>query len=112
MWTLLYIMMSVSAWMVHSDGGFSAHSKELTVFLIQLALNFLWSPIFFAKHKIFTALVDISALLGTLIYTAVLFNQVNPTASYLLLPYIVWVSYATALNLRIWTLNRSKQSPK
>eukprot|EP00741_Cyanophora_paradoxa_P008199 tig00000025_g7934.t1 len=103
-WTTLYTMMGVSAWMVSkATGGLSFPIK---LFLAQLALNFAWSPLFFVKHKIGAAALEITALLGTLLATTKAFHDVSPVAGKLLFPYCAWVSFATALNWEIFRLNR------
>ena len=104
-WTLLYIAMAVAAWMVWRQGGVRANLLPLSVYLVQLLLNGLWSWIFFGEHLIGLALVDILALLATIIVVTVLFWRRRPVAGLLMVPYTLWVSFASALNFQIWRLN-------
>jgi benzodiazapine receptor len=111
-WTALYTAMGYASYLVWKEGG---GSLPLTLYGIQLVMNLAWSPLFFKKHEIGFALLDITALLGVLGATIVQFNKVSPTASYLLLPYLAWTSYATALTASIYKKNpqaRGSQSKK
>jgi benzodiazapine receptor len=111
-WTALYTGMGYASYLVWKEGG---GSLPLTLYGIQLVLNLAWSPLFFKKHEIGFALLDITALLGVLGATIIEFNKVSPTASYLLLPYLAWSSYATALTASIYKKNpqaRGSQSEK
>lgn len=98
-WTILYILMGVSSWLIWLDGGFKG---PLAVYTFQLLLNFLWTPIFFGLHQVGLALVEILLLWTAIIATIYLFWHVNPLAAYLLVPYIVWVSLASTINFYIW----------
>jgi tryptophan-rich sensory protein len=107
-WTLLYILMGVAAFLVWRQGLRTDGVKSaLTVFLIQLALNGLWSVLFFGLQAPGWALVEIILLWLAIIATMVLFWRIVPTAGRLLLPYLVWVSFATVLNASLWWLNRT-----
>lgn len=111
-WTALYTGMGYASYLVWKEGG---GSLPLTLYGIQLVMNLAWSPLFFKKHEIGFALLDITALLGVLGATIIEFNKVSPTASYLLLPYLAWTSYATALTASIYKKNpqaRGSQSEK
>lgn len=105
-WTLLYIGMGIAVWLVWRERGTRDVTAALTCFLIQLALNFLWSPVFFGMHKPGWALADVLALWIAIAVTIALFYRVSVPASVLLIPYFLWVSYASALNYAIWRLNR------
>jgi tryptophan-rich sensory protein len=107
-WTVLYIMMGVSAFLVWRQ-GFATEGVRLalTVFAVQLALNGLWSILFFGMQAPGWALVEIGALWLAIVLTIVLFWRVSPTAGILLLPYWAWVSFATVLNASLWWLNRT-----
>ena len=106
-WTVLYLMMGVAAYLVWRIGtGTAGVRLALAVFLLQLVLNGLWSLLFFGLRSPGLALVDI-ALLWVAIGAAVwLFWRVVPAAGLLLLPYWAWVSFAAVLNGSIWSLNR------
>lgn len=80
-------------------------TQPLGAYAVSLALNFAWTPLFFGSHRVGAALADISALWVTVAASAALFSRVNATAGALLLPYLGWVTFAAALNLRIWQLN-------
>lgn len=104
-WTMLYAAMGVAAWLVWREGGWRRQRLPLTVFLVQLALNFAWSPIFFRLHQITWALVDIVVLWLLIVMTIRVFVRVNRAAAWLLAPYLAWVSFATALNAAIASMN-------
>jgi len=106
-WTALYITMGVSAGLVWSriDQQRSDVKKGLTFFGLQLALNALWSYLFFSLHSPKLALLDIVLLLAMIYKTHVQFNQVSKTAGLLLVPYLLWVGFATVLNGSICWLN-------
>jgi len=102
-WTLLYVMMAVAAWMVWRRVGFGT---ALGVFALQLALNTLWSFLFFGLKAPAIAAVEIVALWGSIVATIALFAAVDVVAAWLLAPYLLWVTFASALNIAIWKLNR------
>ena len=107
-WTTLYIFMGVAAGLVWSRIEYEADvvRKGLTYFAIQLALNALWSYLFFGLKNPLLALAEI-VLLWLMIYeTYIQFKKVDKIAGYLFIPYLIWVTYATALNGSIWWLNK------
>lgn len=104
-WTLLYGMMAVAAWLVWRVGGKRGVRGALALFGVQLALNVAWSWLFFGLQRPGAALVDILLLWLAISATILAFWRVRPAAGMLLVPYLVWVSFATALNLQIWRLN-------
>jgi tryptophan-rich sensory protein len=104
-WTALYVMMAIAAWMVWQSRGRS-HRLALVLFAVQLACNAIWSPVFFAFHSPGLALIDIAALWIAIIGTIVVFNRSSRTAAILMMPYLGWVSFAASLNFEIWRLNR------
>lgn len=104
-WTLLYTAMAVAAWLVWRKHGFRRAAPALLLFLVQLALNGIWSWLFFGQHRIGLALVDIVVLLVAILITAALFWRHVKPAGILFLPYALWVAYASALNFQIWRLN-------
>jgi tryptophan-rich sensory protein len=104
-WTALYAMMSVAAWLVWRRGGWAKQRKPLLVFLSQLALNALWTPLFFGLHRPAAALVEIVLLWLAIAATLVVFRPVSRAATLLLVPYLAWVSFAAALNFTLWRLN-------
>jgi tryptophan-rich sensory protein len=103
-WTTLYVMMAVAAWLVWRSGHVERW-RALTAWGVQLALNLAWSLLFFGLKQIGLALVDLAALLLAIATTIWLCGRIAPPAGWLLVPYIAWVGYAGALNLAIWRLN-------
>ncbi|MBK7289999.1 MAG: tryptophan-rich sensory protein [Chitinophagaceae bacterium] len=105
-WTTLYIMMGVALFLVwKSDSSDILKKTAITLFTIQLVLNFFWSFIFFDQHQIGWALVEIIAMWIFILLTIFAFGNVSKLAAWLLVPYISWVSFATILNYTIWKLN-------
>jgi translocator protein len=104
-WTILYVLMGVSLFLVVRDGKLRAQRTALVVFGAQLVLNTLWSFLFFGAQRPGVALVEILLLWGAILWTIILFGRRSRTAAMLLYPYIAWVSFATVLNVAIWWLN-------
>jgi tryptophan-rich sensory protein len=104
-WTVLYALMGIAAWLVWRSRGFRANRQALTLFLLQLAFNALWSWLFFAWHLGIMALADVLVLWILIVATLVSFWRVRPLAGALLIPYLLWVSFASALNFSLWQLN-------
>ncbi len=104
-WTLLYVFMGTAAWFVWKERGFFGARWALSLFGIQLALNALWSYLFFGLHDPMLAFAEIVALWIAILATMVSFWRVRLIAGALLLPYLCWVSFAAALNYQIWRLN-------
>lgn len=106
-WTVLYIMIATAAYLIWKQRDQSQlYTTTRTVYFIQLALNFFWSIIFFGLHQILFALVVIGLLWISIVLTMYYFSKFNKTACWLLLPYLLWVSFASALNFSIYLLNR------
>lgn len=104
-WTVLYALMAIAAWLVWRAGGFRANRIALALFLMQLGLNALWSWIFFSWHRGALAFAEILVLWALIAATLAAFWRVRPLAGSLLIPYLVWVSFAAALNFALWQLN-------
>lgn len=104
-WTVLYALMGVAAWLVWRSGGFRANRAALGSFLVQLALNALWSWLFFAWRLGGWAFAEIVALLVAIAITLVLFWRARPVAGALLIPYLLWVAFACVLSYSVWQLN-------
>ena len=104
-WTVLYVLMAIAAWLVWRVGGFRVARTALMLFLVQLAINALWSWLFFGWHWGGLAFVDICLLWVLIIATLIAFWRIRPLAGALLIPYLLWVSFAMALNYSIWQLN-------
>ena len=105
-WAALYLMISIAGWLVWRQAGFSGAALPLSMFALNLVLNAAWTPLFFGLHRPDLGLIDISLVWLTIAGTILLFLPVQLTAGLLLLPYLVWVSFATALNFSIWRRNR------
>lgn len=105
-WTLLYTLMGLAAWRVWCHGVAKPGVRSaLVLFGVQLLLNASWSPVFFGAHRIDWALAIIAALWAVLVATIVAFWRVDRPAAWMLVPYLAWVSFATALNATILSLN-------
>ena len=102
-WSILYTMMAVSAWMVWRQ--LQTLGWQITLWLAQLALNSMWSWLFFGLQRPGLAAVEIMILLATIIATIFAFFQTYRPAGLLLAPYATWVTFAAVLNLSIWRLN-------
>jgi translocator protein len=102
-WTILYVAMAIAAWRVWQKVGLTAVPMQL--FVLQLLLNVGWSAVFFRLRSPGLAFAEIVMLWLAILATSIGFWKVVPAAGWLLLPYLIWVSYATALNFSIWRLN-------
>lgn len=111
-WTVLYLLMGVAAWLVWRRAGWSGATTALSLFLAQLVCNALWSWIFFAWHRGDLAFAEIIVLFGLIVATVVAFDRVHRSAAVLLLPYLAWVTFAAALNLAIWRANVAQLSAR
>jgi tryptophan-rich sensory protein len=106
-WSILYVLMGISVHLIWQKGLKSRKVREAVyTFGVQLILNGIWSPIFFGARNLFLALVVIILMWLFILKTILAFRKINKVASYLLYPYIAWVSFATVLNFSVWFLNR------
>jgi tryptophan-rich sensory protein len=107
-WTSLYVMMGVAAGLIWNQitTKKAAVTKALQIFAIQLVLNALWSYLFFGLHNLMLATIEVVLLWLMIFETYSQFAKINKTASYLMLPYLAWVSFASVLTASIWWLNR------
>ena len=104
-WTVLYALMGVAAWLVWRAEGFRAARVALTLFLIQLIPNAAWTWLFFAWQQGGLAFWDILLLWVLIVATMIAFWRIRPVAGFLLVPYLLWVSFASVLNYAMWQLN-------
>lgn len=104
-WSLLYTLMGLSAWLVWLSGA-PTRRRPLLVFALHLVLNLAWSWLFFGWHLLLLALIEIVLLWAAIAWTTLEFRRVSPRAAWLLVPYLAWVAYAATLNAGIWWLNR------
>ena len=105
-WTALYVMMGIAAWLVWREHGFRGARAALVAYVGQLALNAAWSWLFFGLHDIRAALACIIVLWFAILATTVLFARRHRIAAWLLVPYLLWVTFATALNAAFYGLNQ------
>jgi tryptophan-rich sensory protein len=103
-WSAQYVLIGWAAWLVWREPD---HRRALRPWFAQLVFNFLWSPAFFGLHSPGLGLVAIVPLLASIVWTIVAFSRVNPLAGWLMVPYLIWGSYATYLNAGFFYLNRS-----
>jgi tryptophan-rich sensory protein len=105
-WTTLYVMMGVAAWLVWLRRARPGAPLALVLFAIQLALNAAWSWIFFGGHQIGAAFAELLLLWAALVATLLAFRRVRPAAAWWLVPYWAWTSFAAVLNGTLWWLNQ------
>ena len=106
-WNILYFLMALSAWLVwRTGGGFNRTGAALSVFGMQLGLNLTWSVVFFGMRNPGAAVLETIILLAVIALNILMFWRINRLAAALLVPYFLWVAFATYLNLAIWLLNR------
>lgn len=106
-WTLLFLAMSISLWLVWQKRKEEDIKLGLIIFGVQLILNVTWSALFFGMKSPFYAFIEIVFLLFAIALTIGIFARISRLASLLLVPYFLWVGFATFLNYSIWTLNKS-----
>ena len=104
-WTLLYLLMGISFYLIWKLSSSEERTRAIWLFSIQFVLNFFWSIIFFKYHLLGWAFVEIMAMWVFILLTILQFKQLSNWAAYLLMPYLLWVSFATILNASIWWLN-------
>lgn len=112
-WTVLYILIGTSGWLLRREARrqpelMAKARPALAAWLVQLALNLAWSEVFFGRRRIGGGLVVILALWASIAACASLSARISKPAAALLLPYLIWTSFATLLNGRIWQLNRRR----
>ena len=105
-WTILYVTVAVSGWLVWRKSGFAGAVFPFEVYAAGLFINAMWSAIFFGWHKPGLAFFDVTLLWLSIIATILLFYPIEQNAGLLLLPYLGWVSFAGALNFAVWRMNR------
>lgn len=105
-WTLLFTMMALSGACVYAAPASQSRSRALTLFAIQLVLNVAWSGLFFYARQPFWATVEIVVLLATIWTYVIVAKPASKTASWLFIPYGLWVGFATVLTAGLWVLNR------
>ena len=106
-WSMLYLLMAIAAWLVWRVHGWRNARAALTLFVVQLAVNALWTWLFFVWRQGGLAFAEILLLWCLIVATSVAFKRLNALAAALLLPYLAWVSFASALTFAMWRLNPS-----
>ncbi|HEX8256655.1 MAG TPA: TspO/MBR family protein [Allosphingosinicella sp.] len=109
-WPILYIMLGLSLAMILHARGARGRKLALGLFLAQLLLNFAWSPVFFASHRVDDAFVIILVMLALSVVTAFLFARIRKGAALLMVPYLAWLAFAATLNYRIAELNPNAET--
>lgn len=104
-WTVLYSLIAIAAFLVVREVGWSAARLPILLYIVQLAVNAVWTWLFFGWRLGGAALLDIVVLLVMVSVMAVVFWRIQPLAGILLLPYLVWIGFATALTWSVWRLN-------
>ena len=105
-WTTLYTLMGISLFLILKADSSENKTRGTVFFTIQLILNGAWSIVFFGLHQILSAFVVIVALLAFIILSMVEFYKISKPAAYILVPYLIWVSFASVLNFSLYILNR------
>ncbi|MGL4242837.1 MAG: TspO/MBR family protein [Beijerinckiaceae bacterium] len=108
-WTLLYLMIAASGWLVWRKAGFAGAALPLAVYFIHLVINAAWSWLFFGRRRMDLALADVTALWLSIVLMIWLFAPISETAAWLLVPYLAWVSFAAFLNWTMLRLNPAAQ---
>ena len=104
-WATLYILMAIAAWSVAESPESPARTLGLGLFALQLALNLAWSWIFFRKHAIGSAALEVAILWDAVAATTLVFSRISTASAWLMAPYWAWVTFASILNATIWRLN-------
>ena len=105
-WTTLYLLMGIGVFLVWNTPKTSLRQHALLIFIVQLFFNFWWSILFFSLHQSFIAIIDILIMWILIAYMITVFKKIKPIAAYLQIPYLLWVSFATVLNISLWYLNK------
>ncbi len=106
-WSVLYMTIAVSGWLVWREAGFAAAAVPLTIYVVSLLFNAAWSVLFFGLRRPDIAFFEAIMLWLSIAATIWAFHAVDANAAWLLIPYLCWVTFATILNFSIWRLNRT-----
>ena len=104
-WTTLYILMGVSIWLIWKKETSKIRTISMIIFWVQLLFNIFWTYLFFGIQRIDLGLFEIFFLIFLILINIIYFYKIDKIASYLLVPYVLWLSYASILNYKIWVLN-------
>ncbi|MCH3972107.1 MAG: tryptophan-rich sensory protein [Oscillospiraceae bacterium] len=105
-WTILFSLMGISAYLVYTSDSNTGNRKALTLYGMQLAANFIWPLIFFNVQNYLLAFIWILLLWVLILAMLISFYKINHTAAFLQIPYLLWVTFAAYLNCGVWILNR------
>lgn len=106
-WTILYTLMGISSYLIAESGaGEEEIAQARAIYYFQLALNFLWPLLFFGLNWYFLAFLELIALWIAVFLMIKKFGEISPTAAYINVPYIIWLTFAAYLNFGVWWLNR------
>lgn len=109
-WPTLYFLMGLAFAMILHARGARDRTIAIVLFVSQFLINLTWSPVFFGQHKVSTAFFIILAMIGTAIATTFVFGRIRKAAAWLMVPYLVWISFAAILNFQIDKLNPDAES--
>ncbi len=104
-WAILFFLMAIALYIVWQKWPAKEAKWAMALYLAQLALNVLWNYLFFGMHRIDLGLIEIVVLLAMIVLTVNAFYKVDKRAAYLMVPYLLWVAFATCLNAAIWLAN-------
>ncbi len=104
-WTFLYLLMGISFYLILQEKKSTFRKKAISIFILQLSLNFLWSFLFFKFQLLGLAFIEILLIWLSILWMILEFKKLNKTAAYLQIPYLLWVSFASLLNGTIWWIN-------
>jgi tryptophan-rich sensory protein len=107
-WSILYLTIASSGWLVWRRAGFDGAAAPLTVYLVSLGINAAWSALFFGLHRPDLAFVDVLLLWLSIVATIIVFAPIDGVSAWLLAPYLCWVTFAGALNFTIWQMNKAR----
>lgn len=109
-WTTIYVLMGLALAMIVNARGSKLRGPAIGLFAAQLVVNLVWTPLFFGAHQVFWALVAILVMLALAIATTVAFGRIRRVAAWLLVPYLVWISFAAVLTFQLHRLNPNAES--
>ncbi|OWK28491.1 TspO/MBR family protein [Sphingomonas mucosissima] len=109
-WSALYIMLGLALAMIANARGAGLRGMAIGLFVAQFGLNLAWTPLFFGAHRINLAFITLITMLVLAIATTIVFSRIRPRAAWLMVPYLVWISFAAALTWRIGQLNPDAQA--
>lgn len=107
-WTLLYIMIGISGFLIWNENQSFSKTSAWAIYFTQITLNFAWPTLFFQCNLLFISLIEILVLALSILVNIIIFYEINRIAGILLIPYMIWVSFASYLTYELWRLNRNR----